>query len=495
MAISFVAFIKGLLIQDPADRSKQLALTVSSSATPGTTTTIVSNQTDDRGILLPDFDFDMNVLAPVTANRVLQSNGSGNTSASSVTSTTLTYLDATSSIQTQLNSKSNTSAVIDIPHGGTGQTTANAALNALLPSQSTHTGQVLTSDGTNTSWAASGSGANVTLSNLGSTAVNTNINPDANNSHSLGVTGGQWAEVNTLRTINLLSPDVMISGVLTGIAGLTGVGISNTGIASFGITQNPIFVATINDAAANSVATGSVGLITGDKTAGTGDSGSIALTVGSSSGGTRGQIQFKDGTEGVQGDVWTSTDAFGNGAWVAGSGGGANTALSNLISTSVNQSMIFDGLSIGTTLVKTAAGSSAANSGPIEYGSGNVVTGASGSVILKSGGSPGGATSTGDVTITSGFPNGSGPSGTVSLLTSAGSGITGDVLLQTGATGGTRGTIKLQDGSEGSANAIWTSSNSTGSGNWVGPGASGSFTTVDSKTVTVVNGIITSIVP
>lgn len=44
-------------------------------------------------------------LAALTASRVLVSDGSGFVSASSVTSTTLGYLDATSSIQTQLNAK------------------------------------------------------------------------------------------------------------------------------------------------------------------------------------------------------------------------------------------------------------------------------------------------------------------------------------------------------------------------------------------------------
>ena len=44
-------------------------------------------------------------LAALTANRVLISNGSGVISTSSVTDTTLSYLDATSSIQTQLNAK------------------------------------------------------------------------------------------------------------------------------------------------------------------------------------------------------------------------------------------------------------------------------------------------------------------------------------------------------------------------------------------------------
>lgn len=47
---------------------------------------------------------------------------------------------------------------IGIGFGGTGQTTANASLNALLPSQTGNGGKVLQTDGTNTSWATAGSG-------------------------------------------------------------------------------------------------------------------------------------------------------------------------------------------------------------------------------------------------------------------------------------------------------------------------------------------------
>lgn len=51
------------------------------------------------------------------------------------------------------------SGTLGIANGGTGQTTANAALNALLPSQTSQSGKYLTTDGTNTSWAAvSGTG-------------------------------------------------------------------------------------------------------------------------------------------------------------------------------------------------------------------------------------------------------------------------------------------------------------------------------------------------
>lgn len=54
MANTFLGFLKGILIQNQADRTKQLVLTVSDSATTGTTTTIVAAQTANRTITLPD---------------------------------------------------------------------------------------------------------------------------------------------------------------------------------------------------------------------------------------------------------------------------------------------------------------------------------------------------------------------------------------------------------------------------------------------------------
>jgi hypothetical protein len=44
--------------------------------------------------------------------------------------------------------------ILPILNGGTGQTTANGAFNALAPSQTGNTGKYLTTDGSNTSWAA-----------------------------------------------------------------------------------------------------------------------------------------------------------------------------------------------------------------------------------------------------------------------------------------------------------------------------------------------------
>jgi len=54
------------------------------------------------------------------------------------------------------------SGTVAIANGGTGQTTANAAINALLPSQASQSGKVLSTDGTNTSWVAAGGTGTVT---------------------------------------------------------------------------------------------------------------------------------------------------------------------------------------------------------------------------------------------------------------------------------------------------------------------------------------------
>ena len=62
---------------------------------------------------------------------------------------------------------------LPIANGGTGQTTANTAFNALAPSQTSNSGKYLTTDGTNTSWGTVTAGA--TISN--DTTTSTNLYP------------------------------------------------------------------------------------------------------------------------------------------------------------------------------------------------------------------------------------------------------------------------------------------------------------------------------
>ena len=66
---------------------------------------------------------------------------------------------------------SNVTGTVAIANGGTGQTTANTAFNALAPSQTSNSGKFLTTDGTNTSWAT----ASTTISN--DTSTSTNVYP------------------------------------------------------------------------------------------------------------------------------------------------------------------------------------------------------------------------------------------------------------------------------------------------------------------------------
>jgi hypothetical protein len=62
------------------------------------------------------------------------------------------------------------SGTLPIANGGTGQTTATAAINALLPSQSGNSGKYLTTDGTDTSWATVSGGGGGTVTSVGAGA-------------------------------------------------------------------------------------------------------------------------------------------------------------------------------------------------------------------------------------------------------------------------------------------------------------------------------------
>jgi hypothetical protein len=74
---------------------------------------------------------------------------------------------------------SNVTGTVAIANGGTGQTTAAAALNALLPSQGTNNGKVLTTNGTTASWQAVGGTGTVTSVDVsgGSTGLTTSGGP------------------------------------------------------------------------------------------------------------------------------------------------------------------------------------------------------------------------------------------------------------------------------------------------------------------------------
>jgi hypothetical protein len=89
----------------------------------------------------------------------------------SVTNTEFQYINTvTSDVQTQLNGKASSGSNSDITslsglttalsigQGGTGQTTAQTARNALLPTQTSNNNRFLRTDGTDVSWASTGGG-------------------------------------------------------------------------------------------------------------------------------------------------------------------------------------------------------------------------------------------------------------------------------------------------------------------------------------------------
>jgi hypothetical protein len=96
-----------------------------------------------------------------TLNIPQYSSGGGSGTVTSVAMSVPAFLSVTGSPVTTSGTLavSLSGTALPVANGGTGQTTANAALNGLLPSQTSQSGKVLSTDGTNTSWTSvSGSG-------------------------------------------------------------------------------------------------------------------------------------------------------------------------------------------------------------------------------------------------------------------------------------------------------------------------------------------------
>jgi hypothetical protein len=104
---------------------------------------------------------------------------------------------------------------VDIAYGGTGQTTANAAFNALAPTQFTHGGKFLTTNGTNASWATIPVGFNDPGGNgiVVRTALNTSTARTIAAGTNISVTNGDGVSGN---------PTVALSGTIPVSNGGTG---------------------------------------------------------------------------------------------------------------------------------------------------------------------------------------------------------------------------------------------------------------------------------
>jgi len=222
-------------------------------------------------------------------------------------------------------------------------------------------GFVLTADSTQAlgvKWAAAAaSGANQQLSNLGSTAVNAPILPASNHSTSIGGVGFAFDSIyaSTIRTSgNMGQRDLALSPQAGGQVQVSG----NLGIRS----QTSLLFYDSTDA-------GPVGF-------------SAPNTITTP---TTWMLPPADGTPGQS----IVTDGAGNLSFAsAGGGGGANTSLSNLTMTAINQDLISAGGGAniysnfpGTVVASDFAGSTHAVASPFTPASNNAITGATFSTI------------------------------------------------------------------------------------------------------------------
>lgn len=100
---------------------------------------------------------------PITTSGTITLGGTlaianGGTAATDITTARSNLQAAKSGTNSDISALTGLITPLSVAQGGTGQATATAAINALLPSQTTNSGKFLTTDGTNTSWATVSSG-------------------------------------------------------------------------------------------------------------------------------------------------------------------------------------------------------------------------------------------------------------------------------------------------------------------------------------------------
>lgn len=99
----------------------------------------------------------------------------------------------------------NVTGVVAIANGGTGQITANAAFNALAPSQTSNSGKVLETNGTTTSWANRFTFTTITPTNSLSANTGTEVTADSNTTNLILNSQNEYLLINpnaTAKRIN-----------------------------------------------------------------------------------------------------------------------------------------------------------------------------------------------------------------------------------------------------------------------------------------------------
>lgn len=241
MAIDIVKFIKGILVKNETDTSKQLKFEVSASATTATTTTVQSAQTANVTITLPSATDTLvgKATTDTLTNKTFDADGTGNSISNienadikagaaidatkiadgSVSSTEFQYLGGvTSDIQTQINGVTGsavTSLTGDVTGTGPGATATTIA-NGVVTDAKVATGISAAKIG-------AGSVDNTEFGYLDgvTSAIQTQINSKQDASTAVTLTGTQTL---TNKTLQYLQQEVATDTTTTG---------SNTTLAAF----------------------------------------------------------------------------------------------------------------------------------------------------------------------------------------------------------------------------------------------------------------------
>ena len=305
-----------------------------------------------------------------TLNIPNYTSGGGSGTVTSVAMSVPTFLSVTGSPITSSGTLavSLSGTALPVANGGTGQTSANAALNGLLPSQSGQNGKVLSTDGTNTSWIATSGTGTVTSVALSAPAFLTVSGSPITASGTLALTysgtalpvaNGGTGATTTTAAFDALAPTqtgnsgkyLTTNGATTSWATVSGSGTVTSVAQSF---------------------TGGIVSVSGSPVT---SSGTLALTVAGTSGG----VPYFSGA-----NTWASSAVLTNNALMIGGGAGfAPTTIAT--GTGVVGAL---GTNVGS------AGAFVANGGDLGTPSGGVVTNLTGTANININGTVGASTPT-----------------------------------------------------------------------------------------------------